>query len=476
MIIKPESLGFKIEDNDLIEVFLYNPDVPAWSGVVIDPGNEWRDNGVYSFEAIGYASRAKGFLVNRTFSGDTISAMAAAVGSDIAGKDSRLFFDASLIDAVPQVVSSYKIDYRAGLETMQKLADMAGNIRFSILGDRFIRFQARNTAYSQGCIFHADSKKVKINKIERSKTDRLKNIYVLERKSASGAGSARVVSNSGSPSDPAYALNGVIRVEDSIAQYGEYMSRESLPETANDTDAIRYGVQKAILTAFPKYKIELSVNFDYLNELKIADGKGIVFNREELFIDTIENCEVAGRWAVSGGFSLAESTFRYEGKKSIQFTGSVSAGEYAVCFPLETQDFSQVRQVSFWVYSANAGNVFNFCYGESVFDENEIPVNITEPNSWQLVKIMVNADYDIDRFGIKFSSAGTVNFYLDNVQKQYLGRRRYDLEIKRVEYEFRANEQKINFELGSNEKPFVDIFVDAWRSIEAQKAAGSGGT
>jgi len=478
LMIRPEQLGFKIEDNDLIEIFLFNPDSPAWSGVVIDPGNEWRDNfGLYSYEAIGYAPRSKGFLINRTFSGQTVSAMAAAVAADIAGKDSRMVFDAALISPVPTTITNYKIDKRNGFEAMRKLADIGGNIRFSILGDRKIRFWPISTALNPGCVFHADSKNVKINKIERSKTDKVKNVYVLERKSGSGTGTATVISSSGSSSDPAYALNGIIRCEESISQYGEYMAKETIPETSNDTDAIRYGVQKCFSTAFPKYKIELETNFDYFSELKIPDGKGVVFNLEELFIDIIEDCENSGRWVDGSAVAtIANSSFCYQGKNSVNISGTVSPGDYFFSVLPDSHDFSQVRQVEFWVYSDTPGNVFNFCYGETVYDEVEQPVYITETNRWQLARIVVNQNFDCRFAGIKFTGAGAVNLYLDSIQKQYLGRRKYELEINRVEYVFRANEQKIKIELGSNETPFIDIFVDAWRSIEAQKAAGSGGT
>jgi len=477
LMARPESLGFTIEDNDLIEIYIHTRDNPAWSGVIIDPGNEWRDNfGLYRYEALGYAPRAKGFLINRTFTGQTVSAIAGQVAQDIAGKDSRMIYDPALISSVPTVISNYKIDKRNGFESMRKISDIAGNYRFAIYGDRKPVFRERSTALSSGCVFHADSKQTKIIKIERSKTDKIKNIYVLERKSASGTGTATVTSNSGSPSDPAYALNGIIRNEESIQAYGEYMAKETIPETANDTDAIRYGVAKCIITAFPAYKIEIETNFDNFSELKIPDGKAIVFNLAELFIDEIENCEDSARWVNGTTASLTANDFRYKGLKSIQLNGSVFTGQYAYSLMPSSHDFSQVRQILFWVYSDTGGNIFDLCYGESAYNDVCEPVFIVNTNQWQLVKIDVNQNFDARYIGIKFNQAGAVNIYLDNFQKYYFGRRKYELEINGVEYTFRANEQKIKFELGSTETPFVDIFVDAWRSIEAQKASGSGGT
>jgi len=478
MIIKPESLGFKIEDNDLIEIFLFDPNTPAWSGVIIDPGNEWRNNdGVFSFEAIGYAQRSKGFLANQTFSGQNIGNIAQALASDMAGKDTRLFFDPSVIEAVPTILTMHKIDRKSYLEAWKKLADISGNVQFSVLGDRKIRFQTINTNISPGCVFHAESPDVRVKKIERSKTDKIKNIYVLDRKAGSGTGSAAVVGSSGSPSDPAYSLNGVIRHAESIREYGEYLQRESIPETTNDTDAIRYGIQKCILTAFPQFKIELTVPFSRFSSLKVADGKCLIFNKEELFIDEFEDCENATRWTKSGAFSLTlNDTDPYSGRGCIQFSGSVSAGDFAFSSLVSVQDFSQVREVSFWAYSDTAGNVFDLIFGDALPTENVFPVFISETNRWQLVRVIVSVGADISKIGILFKSNISINLKLDSFLKQYLGRKKYDLQIKNVEYVFRPDAEEVNIVAGTIEKPFVDIFVDSWRAVEAQKSISSGGT
>lgn len=476
MIVKPETLGFKVEDNDMVEIYIYNGDSPAWSGVINNPGNEYRTEGIYQFSAIGFGPRAKGYLVEDSWAVETVGNIAADLASQIQAKDPRQNYDSARINPVATTLTTYKIDRKNALEAFNKLGTIAGDTVFRILGDRYVAFDEISVDLVPSAVFHADSKNVKIGKIERSATDKIKNIYTLERKAA-GGGSVSTTGNSGSSTDTAYALDGIIEATESIFMYGEYMAKETIPETVTDADAIKYGIQKCITTAFPTYKIELEVNQNWFNALVIADGKAIVFNQEELFIDTIENCEDSTRWSKTGGaaFAIAESATRYEGRYSIEVSGAAVAGEAAWSLLPETHDFSQVRQLSFWCYCDTPGEVFSVWIGESAYNEENYQVFITEPNRWQYVRILIDLDKDINYFGIEFLANGTYDLKLDLVQKQYLGRRKYDLGIKNVEYTFRSNEEKIKFVLGSNDKPFIDTFVDAWRSVEAQKEIGNTG-
>lgn len=474
LLFRPEELGFQIEGNDLIEIYFIDTTKPAWSGVIINEGNEWRSQyGKYQYEAIGFSQRLKGFLIKETYTNQTIDFIIKDLSLKVGAIDSRYVFDANNFENYNTLID-LKLDNVSALEAFQKLEKISGNGRLYIGGDREIYFKNRDVDVAPTLIFHSEDKAVHIQSIEKSKVDKIKNHYILERKR--GGGGSKTVND----------INQDLIHLDSINMYGEYFAKETIPEAVDDATAILYGSQKLLTTSFPQFKIKLDVDFPFFSKLedpaKIIEpeGSAIVYNLEELFFTPIKHFTnpVNDVSALDPNLTLSlDSGVKYSGERSLRLSNSWG-NVHPLMIPVEKIfKLENTKKLIFWVKTSNQDVTLSvgFLKTDGNFFNQFFPFTIQGINLWEMVVIDLenvnNKSGDISTIVLSNDSYLTLSnpIFFDKFDIQELTRKKYELLVRNVEYTFDAMNQKVDFELGSIEKPFVDEFVQAWRSVEALK-------
>lgn len=475
MLKEPNELGFNLLHNDFIEIYMFKEDLVIWSGVVSKLTYEYRTDKIYEFEAVGFYKRLQNLLINQVYNNNTIYNIIIDVINKTIEKDNRYYYLPNEIKDVPGIaIENLKFDNKKISECLKQIENIAGNYKFWIGGDRVIKFFQRDTSIKN--IIFIDNKNIKVNKFETTNIDKIKNIIVVERKSSSGSGVVDATGSIGSISDNVYALNGIIKVQDSINNFGEYYYKLQVPETVNDITALNYGIQYALLNAYPRYMFEFEMLLNELDNPILPNGFIRVYGQKRDVIEILNNCEDLNNWVNYTNGNLELSSNSLYGRKALKLSGNILQNDYLLLELNDIIEIDTLKQLSFWLNSNSSLNL------EVIFfDENQNPsYNINFKNNYinkyELIRLIYKNDFKIKYIIFKFKeNYNNLILYLDMIEGYFNKRYYYDLEIKEVEYNLNPYNWNVKIKAGSIEVPFVDTFVEAFRMVESLKLTSKAG-
>lgn len=466
-LILPDALGFRIDWNDLIEIYLNDSYTPIFKGFFTKIPSTIGQNDIYTYTFYGYWNMIRSYPINIDLTNVSLDTIIKEVLANIKEYENPVIVDFGQIENSGKFFNGrFKSKNQKFEEVVKKLEDIAVDYRFGIFGDGVFKFYPISDRIVKDCVFfYDDVKKGKVS-LDSTDLDNIINYYIIERKKTDQkSGSVKAGNYNGATPSNIIALDGTIKQNSSIDLYGIRMEKLTVPEMTNDNDAMLYGIGKIQLKSFPSYKGRIvDIPIDYFNESKIPIGFAKVYDKEKLYLELIDEMQTDGRMTNSEISNLKY----HSGTGSTRITGNKTC-EYTMQFNL---DLTQTYQVNLWAYPIHRGNLSIILYNgtSAIKTFNYI---FTNPNYWYLISIPLSNAERLNKTLTKiiFQTTNTNGgfTYIDQLERLHFARNGYDVELNTVEYVFEPTRSYLNIDVGTIEIPLINEIIMATSAVENLK-------
>ena len=207
-----------------LDIHLFGDSAPWYSGYVTDRPVAGTTIRPYTFNGYGFFQQLDWVLVNSTYAGQDISAVAKSVMQNVVEPDTQIIYQSSKVISVGYAVTKLRFDYVSAKEALKQLSEFATGYVYGVDERREFFFRPILTAINEQARLY-----VGVHVADYTPTEDLKDLvnYALIK----GA----------TLDDDGSNILATVQSAASIADYGLRKKVLDIPSAVGATDAARWG-------------------------------------------------------------------------------------------------------------------------------------------------------------------------------------------------------------------------------------------
>jgi hypothetical protein len=248
----------------------------------------------------------------------------------------------------------------------------------------------------------------------------IRNSIIVERSQARGSGGN------------GYQIGGVYRDETSIAKYGLRELTYKVPGFFGDDEIDIIGPEVLEERKEPKLTGKMKRIFLRSESDILPRGRHKFILPLDSFSEVLLEDSVPSDW--SGSLALTNSsTFVVEGATSLRMALNADLNEE---IEADVDLFGQLEFIEIWLYATATGQLLEFGFGLTNYNENLQTIRIPVANAWYKFRWNVSATSQqrIKKVGFKILTNSILDIYLDNINARLRGQQHITMQFKRGTY------------------------------------------